>query len=164
MKNRGFEKVSFSQFEKDLKDHKDIKRMYNELKLPIRMTKKSVAYDFFAPFDFVLTPGTILKIPSGIKSYMLDDEVLILVNRSGLGFNYNIRFLNQIGLIDADYYNNKSNEGHMWIAIKNEGDKDLAIKRGERFFQGFFVKYLITDDDNATGIREGGLGSTGKEN
>jgi len=95
---------------------------------------------------------------------MLDDEALILVNRSGLGFKYNIRFLNQIGLIDADYYNNKTNEGHMWIAIKNEGDKKLEIRKGERFFQGFFIKYLITDDDSAMGVREGGLGSTGKEN
>ena len=146
MRNRGFEKISFEQFEKDFAGYKNIKKMYEDLSIPIRMTKKSVAYDFFAPFDFILNPGDILKIPSGIKSYMLDDEALILVNRSGLGFKYNIRFLNQIGLIDADYYNNKTNEGHMWIAIKNEGDKKLEIRKGERFFQGFFIKYCLIID------------------
>ena len=35
-------------------------------------------------------------------------------------------------------------------------------KKEKNFGQGVFQKYLITDDDNAEGIRNGGFGSTGK--
>ena len=39
--------------------------------------------------------------------YMEDDEVLLLLDRSSMGFKYNVRFCNQVGVIDADYYNTK---------------------------------------------------------
>ena len=80
--------------------------------------------------------------------------------RSGLGFKYNLRFTNQIGLIESDYYNNESNEGHMWVSIQNEGKEEITIKKNTAYCQSVFIKFLITDDDNATNIRKGGLGST----
>jgi dUTP pyrophosphatase len=71
---------------------------------------------------------------------------------------------NQIGIIDADYYNNAGNEGHMWIALQNEGTTDWVVNKGDRVVQGIFVKYLLTDDDSgAASNRQGGLGSTNKE-
>lgn len=48
-------------------------------------------------------------MPTGIKSYFDKEEVLLLVVRSSMGFKYNIRLCNQVGVIDADYYNNKEN-------------------------------------------------------
>lgn len=48
------------------------------------------------------------------------------------------------------------------FAVRNYGDHVQEIAAGERFAQGVFVKYLITDDDNATAKRSGGIGSTGK--
>ena len=41
-------------------------------------------------------------------------EFLGIYIRSSLGFKYNIRMCNQVGIIDADYYNNKDNEGHIF--------------------------------------------------
>jgi dUTP pyrophosphatase len=35
------------------------------------------------------------------------------------------------------------------------------IKKGERVFQISFQPFLTTDDDNASGKRTGGMGSTG---
>ena len=71
---------------------------------------------------------------------------------------------NTIGIIDGDYYNNENNEGHIFIKITNDGknDKTLKIKKGEAFAQGIFFPYFLTDDDNVTEIRTGGIGSTNK--
>ena len=157
---RGFEKISFEQFKKDVLD--DIE-LYSEYLLPKRGTKCAGGYDFYALYDYVLKPGEIKKIPTGIKVYMEEDEVLLLLDRSSMGFKYNVRFCNQVGVIDADYYNNSSNEGHMWIRIQNEGTEDYAVKKGEGMCQGIFIKYLKVDnEEEVTTIRKGAFGSTNK--
>lgn len=48
---------------------------------------------------------------------MNEDEVLFLIVRSSMGFKYNVRLCNQVGIIDKDYYNNIDNEGHIFIKI-----------------------------------------------
>ena len=142
---RDFEKISFEQFKKDIKD--DI-NLYNEYRLPCRSSRKTAGYDFILIEDVEIAPGQILKIPTGIKSRFEDDEILLLAVRSGTGIKYNIRLCNQIGIIDADYYNNESNEGHMWFKIQNEGDKVVKFSKGGAIIQGVFLKYLTTDSDN----------------
>lgn len=142
---RYFEKISFEQFSKDIKNDKELYESYN---IPKRQTKYAAGYDFEAIEDFVLRPGEIKKIPTGIKANMMDDEVLLLIVRSGMGFKYNVRLCNQVGVIDKDYYNNSDNEGHMFIALQNHGDKDYVVKKGDRICQGMFVKYLTVDDES----------------
>ena len=56
--------------------------------------------------------------------------MLLLVVRSSMGFKYNVRLCNQVGVIDADYYNNADNEGHIWLRVQNEGDKTVEFKKG----------------------------------
>ena len=154
---RYFEKISFEQFKKDIADDIDL---YNNYILPKRATKYSAGYDFLAINDITIKPGEIVKIPTGYKAKFNNDEALLLMMRSGLGFKYNLRFTNQIGLIESDYYNNESNEGHMWVSVQNEGKEEITIKKNTAYCQGVFIKFFITDDDNATNIRKGGLGST----
>ncbi|MBR6690987.1 MAG: deoxyuridine 5'-triphosphate nucleotidohydrolase [Bacilli bacterium] len=156
---RKFEKISFEQFKKDIKDDKELYASYS---LPKRSTKNSAGYDFEALYDYTLKPGEIMKIPTGVKVVMESDDVLFLIDRSSMGFKYNIRMCNQVGVIDADYYNS-DNEGHMWIKIQNEGDKDYIVKKGDAMIQGIFIKYLKTDDDIESNVeRNGGIGSTNK--
>lgn len=157
---RGFEKISKTQFMKDISSDE---KLYNEYNLPKRGTKYSAGYDFCVLNDYIIKPGEIVKIPTGIKAYMHSDEVLFILIRSSLGFKYNARLCNQVGVIDKDYYNNDSNEGHIWVALKNEGDKDLVLKRGDRFVQGVFSKILTIDnEEETTTSRMGGFGSTNK--
>ena len=155
---RSFEKISFEQFKNDVCDDKLI---YNKFKLPNRSTKNSAGYDFFSLFDFSLKPGEIMKIPTGIKVNMENNDVLFLVVRSSMGFKYNVRMCNQVGVIDSDYYNNSDNEWHIWIKLKNEGDKDFIVKNGDAICQGIFLNYLtVTNERDVKKIRNGGLGST----
>ena len=156
--DRFFEKISFEQFSKDILDDKSL---YEEYILPKRATKSSCGYDFYAMDDMVIRPGEIKKIPTGYKSKFLEDEMLLLVVRSSMGFKYNVRLCNQVGIIDCDYYNNPDNEGHLWVALQNEGTVDYEIKKGTAYCQGIFVKYLTCGEDvNVT--RESGIGSTTK--
>ena len=155
---RKFEKISREQYEKDLKD----KCEYDDISIPIRSTKHSAGYDFKSPIEFELQPGEIIKVPTGIKAQMGEDEYLMLLVRSSMGFKYNVRLCNQVGIVDSDYYNNPDNEGHMFIKILNEGKEVLKINKDDRFAQGIFNKYYLVDDDCAEGERTGGFGSTGK--
>lgn len=141
---RKFEKISFEQFKKDIKDDKDLYDSYN---IPKRSTKYAAGYDFEAIEPFTIKSGEIKKIPTGIKATMENDDVLLLIDRSSQGFKYNIRMCNQVGVIDKDYYNNKDNEGHIWIKIQNEGDKDYIVSKKDGIIQGIFIKYLLTDDE-----------------
>lgn len=143
-KMRKFEKISFEQFKKDIIDDK---KLYDEYNLPKRSTEYAAGYDFEAIELFTIKPGEIKKIPTGIKATMENDEVLLLIVRSSQGFSYNLRMCNQVGVIDKDYYNNKDNEGHIWIKLKNEGDKDYVVSKHDKIIQGLFIKYLLTDDD-----------------
>ena len=157
---RKFEKISFLQFSHDICDDNTL---YDEYNLPRRSTFKSAGYDFFAIRDFVIHPGEIVKVPTGIKVIMNDDEAFMLYVRSSMGFKYNVRLTNQVGVIDADYYNNSDNEGHMWFSLQNHGDVDFIVKKGQAFGQGVFSKFLITDDDCVSNVRKSGFGSTNKE-
>ena len=158
---RGFEKISFEQFKKDIKDDLDL---YNSYNIPIRKTKNSAGYDFEAIEDYLIKPKEILLIPTGIKSNMKSNEYLMLVVRSSMGFKYNVRLVNQVGIIDSDYYNNDDNEGHIWIKLQNEGDKDFVINKKDGIIQGIFHKYLTsTDEVRVEKVRTGGIGSTTEE-
>lgn len=152
---RRFHKISFEQFKKDISDDAEL---YENYATPRRKTKKSAGYDFFAIEDFEIKPGEIKKIPTGIKIEIPDDEMLMLFVRSSMGFKYNIRMCNQVGIIDADFYNNPSNEGHMWFALQNEGDKEYTVKAGEAFGQGVIVKYFTCGEE----VEEERTGWSGK--
>ena len=129
---------------------------------PQRGTKKSAGYDIRSPFGFELLPGEDIKIPTGLKAYMLEDEFLDIRPRSGSGFKYFVRLANTTGVIDSDYYSNPENDGHIWIRIRNEGSKNWVVDAGDAVCQGIFQKYLITDTDSTNSDRVGGFGSTGK--
>ncbi len=160
-KKRGFEKISFEQYVKDVGGERhDLAEEYLDIKLPQRATAKSGGYDFYSPFSFELNPGETIKIPTGIKAYMQDDEVLKIYIRSSLGFKYDVTLSNNVGIIDADYAN-ALNEGHIWIKLINHGDKTLSINKGEAIAQGIFEKYLKVDNDTPVkDERVGGIGST----
>ena len=165
-----FEKVSFEQFyeamleiinaEYEDKD-KFIKCAYENVSLPERATGGSAGYDFKAPFSFELRPGETLKIPTGIRVRIDDGWWLGCLPRSGLGFKYRLQLNNTVGVIDSDYHES-DNEGHIFAKVTNDSNenKTVSIKAGSGFIQAIFIPYGITYSDNASGIRNGGMGST----
>lgn len=139
----------------------ECKWVYNSVQLPHRSTAGSAGYDFYSPASFVLYPQESIIIPSGIKCEMPNNIFLAIAPRSSTAINYGITLLNTIAIIDADYYNNPKNEGHIMLGFRNNGDFPWRVSYGDRVCQGIFLPYGITEDDDATESRNGGIGSTG---
>ena len=75
--------------------------------------------------------------------------------------NYGIKSLQDNKLIiDADYYNNPDNEGEIFFQMINLSPYDIQLHKGDIIGQGIIKPYLTTEDDNASGKRVGGFGST----
>lgn len=150
MKTRGFE----------------IARGYadQDIHLPHRKTARSAGYDIEAAADCVLLPHRVTVVPTGLKAYMQPDEYLGIHVRSGFSIKKQLSCINSQGIIDADYYGNADNDGHILVALVNHSDVPVQVEKGMRIAQGIFYRYLTVDGDTA-GIgaeRQGGLGSTGE--
>lgn len=155
---RKFEKISFEQFKKEFNDDKTL---YEEYQLPVRKTINSAGYDFMAVDDFVIKSGEKVKVPTGVKVCLNAREVLLIICRSSVGFKHNVNLPNQMGVIDADYYNNPNNEGHIFVALQNNSENDFYVKKGEAFAQGIIVRYeTVDDEEEITNTRTDGFGST----
>ncbi len=127
------------------------------INLPKRKTAFSAGYDLEAAEDVLITGEKIALVPTGLKAFMLPDEVLLIYLRSSLAVKHSITLANGVGVIDADY------KDHIILPMKSLGE-DFLIKKGMRIAQGIFQKYFTTDGDEP-GIgekRRGRFGSTGE--
>lgn len=166
-----FEKVSLETFIHEVRDSyiwkykeysdEDLKIFYDRIQLPKRSTAGSAGYDFINPFDTVVLNTTNTEIPTGIKVKLDSDKILMLAPRSSSGRN-GYMFTNTLGIVDSDYYNNPTNEGCIKVSLRAVGTSHVSFDYGDKIAQGVIIKYFITEDDNATGKRIGGHGSTGK--
>ena len=146
MRIRGFELVSSFK---------------NKNLLPKRETAHAAGYDLKVAERTVIAPKEIKLVPTGVKAYMQVGEVLYLYDRSSNPRKQGVVLINSVGVIDKDYYNNENNEGLMFAQFMNITKEPVVIEKGTRILQGVFSKFLTVDDDNATGVRTGGFGSTG---
>ena len=157
-----FEKISLEQWHKDYGDDSEgnsDKILEEIIKIPTRATQKSAGYDIVTPIDIDLKPGEMVKFPTGLRCKIENGWFLGIFPKSGLGFKYSLRLSNSTGIIDEDYYH-QDNEGHIWAKMQNDGEKEFHIEKGKAVCQGIFLPYGLTYDDDADGIRNGGLGST----
>ncbi|MBE6150001.1 MAG: dUTP diphosphatase [Firmicutes bacterium] len=152
MKTRGFEVA---------KGYED-----KEINLPVRKTKYSAGYDVEAACDTVIPPFTKgckpTLVHTGLKAYCMDDEWIMLANRSSNPGKKKLVLANGIGIVDKDYYGNPDNDGEFMYAYFNISDEDVVIKKGDVIGQVVFQKFLVADNDSAEGDRIGGFGSTSK--
>lgn len=150
MKQRGFEKIT--------------KYANVDFPMPERKTELSAGYDFCVPEEVVLEPGKLTLVPTGVKAYMQAGEYLGMHIRSSMAVKKHVMLVNNVGIIDADYYNNVDNEGHIMLALLNMGAEAVVLAKGERVAQGIFYNYLVADGDAlvAKAERVGGFGSTSK--
>lgn len=142
-----------------------VKDAPTDAKLPLRGSEYSAGYDFYAPCDIIIPAYGFSKLtPLNVKAYMLNDEYLKLVVRSSLATTKaRLQVSQGTAIIDADYYNNPTNEGNIGVMFYNRSNKRVVIKKGERCCQGIFCKYLEADNCNVKKARKGGYGSTGKK-
>ncbi|PKK96738.1 MAG: dUTP diphosphatase [Tenericutes bacterium HGW-Tenericutes-3] len=137
---------------------------YKELgvSIPKRATDSSAGYDLASVEDLTIEPGEIRMVPTGLKVMMPKTEALFIFARSSLSIKKGLIMSNSVGVVDADYYGNPDNEGHLMVSLMNVRNEPVQIKKGERVAQGIFLKYEKTTDDETNGnVRLGGFGSSG---
>lgn len=164
-----------------------------DLPLPVRKTAQSAGYDFVVAEDIIIPPycelieemyehrpvvlaglneaaaaikearAKISLVSTGMKCQLDEGTYLELSVRSSCPLKHWLILGNSVGIIDADYYNNPDNEGEIFFQIINLAPFDIQLKRGDAIGQGIIKPYLVTEDDNATGERTGGFGSTDKK-
>lgn len=99
-------------------------------------------------------------VSTGMKCKLDPGTYLELSVRSSCPLKYWLILANSVGIIDADYYNNPDNEGEIFFQMINLSPYDIQLKKGDIIGQGIIKPYLTTEDDNASGQRMGGFGST----
>ncbi|RKW00845.1 MAG: dUTP diphosphatase [Streptococcus sp.] len=128
--------------------------------LPKRSTQHSAGYDFVAAETITIDPGAIKLVPTNVKAYMQEGEVLYLYDRSSNPRKRGIVLSNSVGVIDKDYYGNPDNDGNIHAQFTNITNDVVTIEKGTAMMQGVFMPFLLADDDDASGVRVGGFGST----
>lgn len=125
------------------------------LDTPKRKTIGSAGYDFKAPETVVVPAHKYIQFDSGVKVDMRPGYVFNLYIRSSLG-KKGLTLTNSVGIIDSDFHDT------IQAFIMNNSDEDYTIYKGERYMQGIFNRFYITDDDQVEALRTGGIGSTGR--
>lgn len=101
-------------------------------------------------------------VPTGMKCKLEPGTYLQLSVRSSSPLKYWLIMANGVGIIDADYYNNPDNEGHIYFQLINLSPFPIKIQKGEAIGQGIIQQYGITENDDVWTERVGGFGSTTK--
>ena len=121
----------------------------DEIKIPVRATRTSVAYDVYSPITVEIPSGETKLIFSNLKAYFEDDEVLYMATTSGMG-KRGLMLAQGVAVIESDYADNHSKD-------------TIVINKGDKIGQCWFAKFLVVDDEvPPTGVRTGGFGSTKK--
>lgn len=165
-----FERVKFEAFKNDMAMYRpinfmsgEVEKAYDGIKIPVRKTKYSAGYDICIPIDISIPSGQRRVIPTGIKVVFGEDEMstwhLQMYVRSSVGIKDGIVLTNSTGIIDSDYQF-AENDGDMMLPLLNTSDKLVQYKAGDRICQAVFMIHGLTSDDNASGDRIGGIGST----
>lgn len=103
----------------------------------------------------------VTLVPTGIKCSLKSDSYLQLSLRSSCSLKHWLILGNGVGIIDADYYNNETNEGEIFFQIINLSPIPILLKKGDAIGQGIILQYqTIVDDIPTDQVRIGGFGST----
>ena len=160
-----------------------------DLLLPKRATDMSAGYDFTVAEDIIIPSyhnlfkeayninvpadlkevATITKkynwkptlVPTGIKAYLPRNQFLQISVRSSCPLKHWLILANGVGIIDADYYNNPDNEGHIFFQIINLFPYDIILHKGDKIGQGIILPYnTVKESGEPAAARVGGFGST----
>jgi dUTP pyrophosphatase len=133
----------------------------SDLPLPERATPHAAGYDLrSADADFVLSPGEIRLVGTGLAMELPPGIECQVRPRSGLATRHGVTLPNAPGTIDPDY------RGEVKVALQNLGAESVTIRRGERIAQLVFARFEVLEVEEAEALTEtrrgsGGFGSTG---
>lgn len=144
------------------KVRKEHRKNKTKVLLPLKQTKGSAGYDAYSPVDLTIESNTISDVIFlDVKAIFPDDMVLLFLPRSSMG-KKGVMLANTVGVIDASYANNPTNDGNIGVQFYNFSNKPFEIKAGDRIGQLILVKIGSFENQNSDVERTGGFGSTGE--
>lgn len=138
-----------------------IKKLDPNVELPKYHTPESAAFDLASSEDYIVKPGEIVKIKTGLVIEAPQDHFLLIASRSSLPLKKGLTLANGIGVVDRDY---AGPNDEILLLVRNFTEEEVEVAKGERIAQGIFVKIDQVEWDEQDSIREtdrGGYGSTG---
>lgn len=137
-----------------------IKRIDNNLPLPVYETGGSVGFDIAAREDTEIPPKEISMIPSNLIVEVPKGYMLVVASRSSIPMKKGLAPPHGFGIIDHDYCGPKD---EIKVLVYNFTDKPVEISRGDKIAQGVFVridKFEWEEVSDISGESRGGFGST----
>ncbi len=135
-----------------------VKRIHKDAKLPLYQHQGDAGLDLFSSMDYVLTPGEIKPVPSGIKVEVPEGYVGLVWDKSGVSLKGVHRLA---GVIDSGY------RGEVRVVLVNLGKESFVIEAGMKIAQLLIqsvaqVKVVEVEELEETSRGDRGFGSTGK--
>lgn len=151
-----FQKVSYEEFKKSwiathILDHQEerIKEIYNNIKLPERITKRSSGYNFFYPgiIPFHISLGKSVWIPTGIRCVFLEDGYdLSIYPTDTMKIDNRIYLHDTVNTVYNDYFE-YANEGHIVLKLSCDGNRSSIIRPEEPFAYGVIREFFLAQED-----------------
>ncbi|KAI8352574.1 dUTP diphosphatase [Mortierella sp. GBAus27b] len=135
-----------------------VKRMSEKARIPTRGSKQAAGFDLYSAKAMIIPAKSRDVVPTDLKIALPEGTYGRVAPRSGLAVKHFIDV--GAGVVDADY------RGELGIVLFNFGEKEFAIKEGDRIAQLVIEKIHMCDaeeveDLDTTERGSGGFGSTG---
>lgn len=140
----------------------NIKPLHKDFKKPTKGTDMAGAWDLYMPAGGIVYPYETAAVmaPLGFSLEIPENNVGLILPRSGKGIKSGLMLNNTCGVIDADY------RGECVAALRVLDEAPLSWAVGDRLLQLLIVPVTnvtmnIVDELGTTERGTGGLGSTG---
>lgn len=135
------------------------KKLHQDAKIPQYMTNGAAGFDLSALYDYLIYPGEVSTVSTGLSIAVEKGYELQIRSRSGLAAKFSVAVLNAPGTIDSDY------RGEVKILLYNHSGTAFKVNKGERIAQGIVspviqAEIVEVDELDNTERGSGGFGST----
>lgn len=136
-------------------------KLHEDAVIPTRGTALAAGLDLCCVEEFILNPGDIKLVSTGLAMELPPSHEGQVRPRSGLAAKHGVTVLNSPGTIDEDY------RGEIKVILINHGLRTFIGHKGDRIAQLVVAKVVIpevveTTELSGTQRGEGGFGSTGR--
>lgn len=104
--------------------------------VPKRMTSGAAGHDVYANDHYVIKPGSVVNVRTGIGLQIPHGYYAQIFGRSSLGLK---GVVITGGVVDSDY------RGEIGVTVLNMGKVDLVIESGDRIAQMVFLRCFSTE-------------------
>lgn len=137
-----------------------IKKLHPDAIIPKFAHHNDAGMDLYSIKDYILKPGSVCCVGTGIAAEFSDDYVALVWDKSGLSAKHTIITVG--GVFDAGY------RGEYNVGLLNLGSKEYKVEKGDKVAQLLIQRIehpniQIVEELSNSERGANGFGSTGKK-